>query len=188
MSDMEHKEEDSQSDVGWRDRDPKTDLPYAKRTGMEELRLLVNNFNYAPKEFNDRFTAEQLLQIQRMWWVSDWDVFPDQWDERQVQEALKGIVPQWDDDGAPKYTTVLVRGHYAVPIPVLIVEMLKTTPDGLTLKGIEEGLAVQGYQGINLSPVLTRLKNRKLITYRTTGRKAMFGRSASPRIWLAVNK
>ena len=72
-----------------------------ERTGMEELRILVSNFNSNSETFNDRYTAEELLQIQRMWWASEWDFLPDQWQPWQVKDALKGLPPKWDDNEKP---------------------------------------------------------------------------------------
>ena len=66
------------------------------RTGAEELRLIVSNMNTTSETFNDRYTLEQLVQIGRMLLASEWDIYPDQWTDRQVREALKGIPPQWD--------------------------------------------------------------------------------------------
>lgn len=74
-----------------------------KRTGAEELRLIVKNLDLTEEGFNDRFTAEQLLQLGRMHLACEWDIFPDDWTDRQVAEALAGKPPQWDGNEKPVY-------------------------------------------------------------------------------------
>jgi hypothetical protein len=77
-----------------------------KRSGAEELRLMVRNFDRCRESFLDAFSLEQLVTIHRAWLASAWDFFPDSWTERQVTEALQGIPPQWDvETEAPVYAT-----------------------------------------------------------------------------------
>lgn len=75
-------------------------------TGAEFLRLLVQNLNACNETFLDPFTAEQLIQIGRMHLTSPWDFSPDQWTNRQVREALKGIAPHWTEGERPYYGPV----------------------------------------------------------------------------------
>lgn len=70
-------------------------------TGAEEMRSAVRLFDSCSESFLDRFTAEQLILIWRAWHASEWDVRPDLWSERQVQAALKGVAPRWDNDMNP---------------------------------------------------------------------------------------
>jgi len=72
-------------------------------TGAEEIRLLRSNMDATAESFNDRFTAAQLLQINRMLVLCEWDVMPDQWSARQVREALKGKPPRFDEQMRPVY-------------------------------------------------------------------------------------
>lgn len=65
---------------------------------IDELRLLVRNANDCNETFNQRFSVLELIQIHRMWHASDWDTYPDTWTEQQVQEALQGNVPKWNDE------------------------------------------------------------------------------------------
>lgn len=78
-----------------------------KQVGIEELRGAVRLFDWCNESFNwserDPFTAEQLLAIYRAYRASGWDIFPDRWAWRQVEEALRGIPPQWDKDEQPIY-------------------------------------------------------------------------------------
>lgn len=72
-------------------------------TGAEEMRLCVSNMNVNRESFNNRFTAAQLLQINRMLILSEWEIYPDQWSARQVREALNGTPPQFDENERPVY-------------------------------------------------------------------------------------
>ena len=74
-----------------------------KRTGAEELRAIVETMNGTNEGFNDRFTAEELVQIFRMMFASEWDLYPDTWAPRQVAEALQGRIPTWNDEEEPTY-------------------------------------------------------------------------------------
>lgn len=76
----------------------------ARLHGMASLRLLVANFNGCHETFLDAFTARELLKLHEAHQRCIWDFPPDQWAPRQVFEALRGIVPQWDPvTEAPKY-------------------------------------------------------------------------------------
>jgi hypothetical protein len=76
-----------------------------ERTGMEKLRIAVNALNYCRESFLDQFTSEELLKIHAAWTASGWDIFPDQWTARQVQEALQGTPPKWtDEECTPVYS------------------------------------------------------------------------------------
>lgn len=69
-----------------------------KLSGIEELRKAVNAFSGNGETFNAAYTAEELILIWRAWRASDWDIYPDQWEDRQIEEALEGTPPQWDQD------------------------------------------------------------------------------------------
>lgn len=75
----------------------------AVRSGADTLRLVVQNMDGTREAFNDRFTLEQLVQVYRMQLASGWDFRPDQWTQRQVEEALAGRAPRWDDEERPLY-------------------------------------------------------------------------------------
>jgi len=71
--------------------------------GIDKLRKMVNCFDYCRESFNERFSVKELSSIFDAQTKSDWCYLPDEWTERQVLDALKGIVPQWDEEGNPVY-------------------------------------------------------------------------------------
>lgn len=71
------------------------------KTGIEELRELVKAFDRCSEDFLSRFTVAELLKLRAAWKLAEWDYYPDQWTEHQVKEALRGRVPQWDENGRP---------------------------------------------------------------------------------------
>ena len=76
-------------------------------TGAELLRLIVSNLNATTESFNDQYSLEELIQIHRMFLLSEWDIYPDCWTKRQVKEALQGIPPQWTRNERPKYSKIV---------------------------------------------------------------------------------
>lgn len=76
-----------------------------KTDSIDVLRDAVTAFGWCNETFNQRFRVEDLLIIRRCWLAAEWDFFPDQWTQRQVKEALKGIVPRWTTDEKPDYST-----------------------------------------------------------------------------------
>jgi hypothetical protein len=75
-------------------------------SGVEELRLIVGNLNCCREEFIDKFTAQELVSLGLAHLRGEWDFFIDQWDPRQIQEALKGIPPCWTEKEEPYYGTI----------------------------------------------------------------------------------
>lgn len=79
------------------------------RKGIELLRYAVKLLDSNKEGVNLRFSAEELLRIADCTQKATWDIWPDQWSERQLQECIQfGIVPQWElVDGipTPKYRT-----------------------------------------------------------------------------------
>jgi hypothetical protein len=72
-------------------------------SGVEIIRLVVRNLDDCRESFLQRFTAIQLLKIGIAHLACGWDFPPDQWEERQIQEALRGKIPRWDSDSKPLY-------------------------------------------------------------------------------------
>lgn len=77
---------------------------YDAMTAIERFRLLVRNFNGVRESFCSRFDQASLLKIHRAWLTSEWDIPPDNWTPRQLQDALSvGRAPTWDDNEYPTY-------------------------------------------------------------------------------------
>lgn len=75
-----------------------------KYEGIELVRYAKRLFSDCNETFNQKYTADQLLKIADACSQSRWDIYPDEWEERQIQEALCGIIPDWEEDGeTPKY-------------------------------------------------------------------------------------
>lgn len=73
-----------------------------KREGIEHLRYAVRLFDACRESWVQRFTEVQLIAIAHAMAGSEWDIYPDAWTEKQVVGALRGVVPQFNDDGTPK--------------------------------------------------------------------------------------
>lgn len=71
--------------------------------GIDQLRGAVKAFGDVREDFLQRFNYSQLMTIWRAWKVAAREDSPDTWEERQVNRALTGIVPTWDDHGKPTY-------------------------------------------------------------------------------------
>ncbi len=60
---------------------------------LQEASSLFGDCNYG---FVCKYTAEQLLKIYRIHKKTGWDIYPDSWEERQIQEALHlDKIPRW---------------------------------------------------------------------------------------------
>ena len=66
-----------------------TSITPPKPTGIEEMRLLVQNAGYCVESTFDDFTAEQLLKIFRACWASEWDLYPDVLTRAELRYAAK---------------------------------------------------------------------------------------------------
>ena len=72
--------------------------------GIDLIRYAARLFSDCREDFNQRFTTSQLLQLAEACRDSDWDFYPDQWSERQIQEALShGRAPTWEADQVGDY-------------------------------------------------------------------------------------
>ena len=70
---------------------------------IDELRHITQNYASVSESFLQQFNLEELVMIHRCWMVSGFDIYPDKWLPLQVTEALRGIVPQWDDQEVPRF-------------------------------------------------------------------------------------
>lgn len=86
-------------------------------TGVDELRKAVNVINGMRESFNDRFTIAQLVNLWRALHMCEWDIAPDEWSGRQVNEALRGIVPQFRESNgsaADRVRSLPMNGYVPV--------------------------------------------------------------------------
>lgn len=58
--------------------------------GIRELRLAVATLGRCREDFNQQFSARQLLIICDTMRRSGWDVYPDQYEEPELEAALAG--------------------------------------------------------------------------------------------------
>ena len=69
------------------------------RKGIELLRYAVHMLDSSREGVNQRFTAPQLLRIADAVQRCEWDMYPDQWSEQQLQDCIQfGIIPKWKYD------------------------------------------------------------------------------------------
>ena len=72
-----------------------------KLEGVEVLRRAVRVLDSCRESFNMRYSAEDLLKIVRACWLSDWDVYPDDWTPQQIKAALEnGTSPKFEETSA----------------------------------------------------------------------------------------
>lgn len=82
---------------------------------MNELRAAVTALNECREDFLDKYPAADLLNIWRAWRACGWDIYPDQWTDRQLREATTlRIIPRWiaSDEGnatKPDYSPATQR-------------------------------------------------------------------------------
>lgn len=76
---------------------------YEKLSDIEKMRRAVNAFSYCNETFLSRYNILELMLLHLTMVNCEWDFLPDQWTDRQVREALKGIVPCWDHNEMPVY-------------------------------------------------------------------------------------
>lgn len=71
-------------------------------SAIDELRHIVKNYDSMNEDFNQHYDIKQLVTLHRAMLASGWDFYPDRdWTARQIDEALRGIVPMWDSDERP---------------------------------------------------------------------------------------
>jgi hypothetical protein len=61
-----------------------------RRTGMKQLREAVSLLNNTRESFNDRFSVHELISIAQAYTRSEWDITPDQWTTKEVEDAIDG--------------------------------------------------------------------------------------------------
>lgn len=65
--------------------------------GIEKVRRMRSLFSHCTESFNSRFSFEELGRIFDAYHTSGYDITPDRWSEEQVQGALKGVTPAFED-------------------------------------------------------------------------------------------
>lgn len=80
-----------------------TPAEYDVKPAIEHLRLMVRNFDGCSETFNQHYSIDELVMLHRAWMFSGWDISPDRWSARQLNEALCGVAPRWDDNENPVY-------------------------------------------------------------------------------------
>jgi hypothetical protein len=83
----------------------------ANMSGIDQMRAAVRMLDNNTESVNQRYEAAALLKIWRAAMVCGWDFFPDQWTRQQLDEAIDGIAPDWDDNERPVFATGRVRGR-----------------------------------------------------------------------------
>lgn len=69
--------------------------------GIDGLRNMVKQFNYCNETFLQKYSIQELIKIGKALSKIEWDYLPDQWTEKQINDALNDRVPQWDSEGNP---------------------------------------------------------------------------------------
>jgi hypothetical protein len=79
-------------------RDDRDEDTIGKREGISLIRYAHHLFDQCNEGVNRLFTAEELLRIASACERSGWDMYPDQWTPRQLEEAAtEGIIPNWEE-------------------------------------------------------------------------------------------
>lgn len=127
-----------------------------KRTGANTLRAIVRNMDATRESLNDRFTVPELIAIYSAHLASEWDIYPDQWEERQLQEAILGKVPHWDANERPVYDKTPAKEQ---PIDQLqeLLESIDLTPVVYSGRGMQGGTCLAVVVQDNALQALARI-------------------------------
>lgn len=71
--------------------------PHVYDSPIDMLRHMVQSFDRCNESFNDDKTIPQLINIYNCWMRCGWDIYPDEWEPKQVREAMRGICPDWNE-------------------------------------------------------------------------------------------
>ena len=67
--------------------------------GIDRLRRAVKLFDACNETFNQQYKSYELVLISMAMSQSEWDIYPDQWTEKQIHECLYSyLVPDWKED------------------------------------------------------------------------------------------
>lgn len=62
---------------------------------IDMLRGMVETLDHCNEGFLSDKTIPQLINIYHCWMRCGWDIYPDEWETKQVKEAMRGICPDW---------------------------------------------------------------------------------------------
>jgi hypothetical protein len=86
-------------------------------SAIAEMRHMVKNFDCMREGFNESFTMGELITLHRSWMACGWDFYPDRdWTGKQVDRALRGIVPTWDNDEVATYPASDNPAHKTIKV------------------------------------------------------------------------
>lgn len=100
-----------------------------KLEGIELLRCAVRAFGDCREDFLHGWSAGELIAIYEVWRECEWDIYPDEWSERQVKEAIAGRVPQWLDEATPVHTDKLTPLQYQREIQRLALDAMQNAKE-----------------------------------------------------------
>jgi len=72
-------------------------------SGVGLVRAVAKMTVSVAENFWEGLSSAEVLAIGRAHIAAEWSFLPDSWSSRQVAEALRGVVPRWDDDEEPIY-------------------------------------------------------------------------------------
>jgi hypothetical protein len=87
------------------------------KTGAEVLRGAVRAFGHCRESFLDHYSAVELLALYDAWQRSEWGILPDEWEGRQVEEAIEGRAPCWEEYEDETQGRVLRAVYSTEPAP-----------------------------------------------------------------------
>lgn len=78
-----------------------TGAEYDSLPAIDRVRRAVKAFAACDESFLQRFQIVELMQLHRAWVHSEWDFLPHSWTPRQLEQALRGMAPNWDENERP---------------------------------------------------------------------------------------
>lgn len=74
---------------------------YDALPAIDRVRRAVRALSACSESFLQRFQIVELMQLHRAWVYSEWDFLPHSWTPRQIEQALCGVAPHWDENELP---------------------------------------------------------------------------------------
>lgn len=102
-------------------RDTADEDAIGNRAGVSLLRYAAQLFDQCNEGVNQLFTAEELLRIASACERTGWDMLPDQWTPRQLQEAAaRGRIPEWRETSGDLVAVYYANGQGGGTIPSML--------------------------------------------------------------------